>query len=75
MARATFYTYPLDTPLQRAPGIVHSEKDIFSQEGPNRGFYVGFKESALDASKGNRSDSTWEPRRALTGPGPFRNLR
>jgi len=78
MAKSVFAPLmPVDTPAQYAPGVTYREANIFAQPGLDRGFYA----SAFDGStpigsrKGNRPVASLPTRQALTGGGPFANVR
>jgi len=70
---------PVDQALITEPGVVHRERDIFSQDGATAE-RRGFVRDQLDANSigklnGNRSSYDHPPARPLTGAGPFSNLR
>lgn len=79
MANSFLGNMPVDQPREIRPGVVHRESDFFAQEGPTRGFsqnlYTLAGPGRVGLNDGNRPLSTFPPRRALTGPGPFANLR
>lgn len=61
---------PVDLPIEVAPGIVHAERDIFSQPGPTRGFGVLHNTGVgIDGDKGNRGWGNLPPRRATDDNG------
>lgn len=71
---------PVDTPIVTEPGVVHRERDIFSQDGATverRGFVRDQLDGASMVGRlnGNRSNATWPIARPLTDGGPFTNLR
>ena len=74
MATKAILDHPVDTPIERAPGVTHREADFhgFADKGFGKG-HAG--SSAVGRAKGNRNWASFPRRQALTGGGPWTNLQ